>query len=101
MSAPRAEGADARAVVDSLASVLRAQPEVPVAVVLEPDAVANLATKADDARCGSAGTRAAHAVPGPPARAKRTAVNEPSPVLHIETLPAAKPVVHPVPGRVQ
>ena len=30
------------------------------AVVLEPDAVANLATKADDARCGSAGTRAAY-----------------------------------------
>ena len=50
----------AREVVDALASVLRAQPEVPVALVLEPNAVAALATAAEGGRCGGVGTSTAY-----------------------------------------
>ena len=50
----------AREVVDALASVLRAQPEVPVALVLEPNAVAALATAAEGGRCAGAGTSSAY-----------------------------------------
>ena len=50
----------AREVVDALASVLRAQTEVPVALVLEPNAVAALATAAEGGRCAGAGTSTAY-----------------------------------------
>ena len=50
----------ARDVVDALASVLAMHPSVPVVIMLEPDALANLATDPDGARCGSASTSTAY-----------------------------------------
>ena len=50
----------AREVVEALASVLRGQPEVPVALVLEPNAAAALATAAEGGRCAGAGTSTAY-----------------------------------------
>jgi cellulose 1,4-beta-cellobiosidase len=46
--------------VDAFVAELVAQPSVPVAVVLEPDSLPNLATNLNDPRCGNAATRTAY-----------------------------------------
>ena len=50
----------ARDVVEPLASVLAMHPSVPVVIMIEPDALANLATDLDGPRCGSASTSTAY-----------------------------------------